>query len=70
MNKEQLSNRLFKLIYTDLKSKGIKVRAIPKDYPFCIQTIYRLKKGQASEKTILNAANTLGINIETKYEIV
>ena len=56
------AKKLFLTVMGDLNAKGLSVKRLPKGYPISLGTIYRLKGGKASDKTI-NKIKKLQYNV-------
>ena len=51
------SRRLFLIALSHLKSKGYDIKALPKTYPVSKTTLYRVKNGEATTKTVKKINN-------------
>lgn len=51
-DKVKFGKKLHKIIWADIKEKGLCIKNLPKDYPISVQTIYRASRGDFTNKTI------------------
>lgn len=69
MSKEELCSKLFKLIYFDIKNKGLSIKELPKEYPLSLGTIYRIKDGYVSKRTIKKIRKGLEFKFLDKIDL-